>query len=142
MITTAVVILGVAIVVALLWWLARANPGSATSVAGMVERPDAGPRTERPPELKSWEADLLAASTGGQRGRTRVSRRLQPLIETALQDRTGLSMDDPAAAPILGDEWVFLCGGPRPASSPRMDVESAVAALLDRLDTASVRRGA
>lgn len=142
MTTAAVVAIGVVVVVALLYWLARANPGASASVAGVVGRTDVSRDVERPPELKTWEADLLAASTGGGRGRARFARKLEPLIETALRDRAGLSMDDPAAAELLGVEWEFITGGPRPASSPRMDVESAVGALLDRLDTASAWHGA
>lgn len=132
--TAALLAAAVVGVVGLLSWFARRNPGATEAVPGFFGRAPTARADRRNPGLLAWEADLLAASTGGPRGRARVARRLEPTLEAVLRDRHGLRLDDEAAVVLLGEEWEFLTGGPPPAAAPRLDVQSALARLLDRID--------
>lgn len=131
--TAAVIAAGVLVVVALLAWFARRNPGASEVVPGYFAPRRPATSRRRNPELLSWEADLLAASTGGPRGRARLARRLEPVLAAQLRDRHGLALDDEAAVALLGAEWDFLTGGPPPAHARRLDVATAVATVLDRV---------
>jgi hypothetical protein len=140
--TVVVVGVGVVALVVLLALLARANPGSTDPAPALLALRDAGSSTPRIPELVAWEADLLAASTGGRRGRTRLGRKLEPVIAPTLRDRHGVQIDDPEARELLGPEWDFLCGGAPPPANPSITVDQAVAVVLDRLVTPHRRGGA
>jgi hypothetical protein len=141
-VTVVVIGLGVVALSALLALLARANPGSSDPSPALLARGDAGSSTPRIPELVAWEADLLAASTGGRRGRTRLGRKLAPVIGPTLRDRHGVQIDDPEARELLGPEWDFLCGGAPPPTNPNITVDQAVTVVLDRLVTPHRRSGA
>jgi hypothetical protein len=132
-VTVAIVVLGVVVVVGLLAWLSRANPGWSAAVPLLVSRRSSAPVTGRVPELVAWEAEILAASTGGPRGRARLARHLEPVLSAALRDTRGLSVDDPEAVALLGDEWEFLQGGPAPADRPKITVDRALAVVLERV---------
>jgi hypothetical protein len=140
--TVAIVSLGIVVVVGLLGWLSRANPGWSEGVPLLVSRHGSGSVTGRVPELRAWEAEILAASTGGPRGRARLARHLEPVLSAALRDTRGLSIDDPEAVALLGDEWVFLQGGPAPADRPRITVDRALSRVLERVDQRPSRQRA
>jgi hypothetical protein len=140
--TAAVVAVGVIVVLVLLVLLARRNPGAADHVPAVVARRRSSGTPPRDPALRAWEADVLAGSTGGPRGRARLGRKLEPIVTAHLRDRYGIAPDHPEAAARLGPEWVFLNGGPPPRDRPKLGVEDAVATLLDRLDQPLSRGGA
>ena len=142
MTTAAVVAVGAIVVLVLLALLARRNPGSADHVPAVVARQRSTRTLPRDPALRAWEADVLAGSTGGPRGRARLGRKLEPIVTAHLRDRFGIAPDHPDAAARLGPEWIFLTGGPPPRDRPKLDVEEAVAILLDRLDQPLSRGGA
>jgi hypothetical protein len=141
-VTVLVVGVGVVALVVLLVLLARANPGSTDPAPALLARRDTRSSAPRIPELVAWEADLLAASTGGRRGRTRLGRKLTPVIAPTLRDRHGVQIDDPEAREVLGPEWDFLCGGPPPPTNPNITIDEAVIVVLDRLVTPHRRSGA
>ena len=93
-------------------------------------------------DLMQKRGEILAASTGGPRGRARLARHLEPVIGSALRDSRGLSMHDPDALALLGDEWEFLQGGPPPADRPKLSVEQSLATVLARVDQRPSRQRA
>jgi hypothetical protein len=136
-VTTAVVlVVGGIVTLAVLYAIAAANPGGAERVESLVPSGSSTLDAGRPTRLVEWEGLVLAGTTSGARGRARLGRHIEPLVAAALRDGHGLSIDDPRAATLLGDEWAFLQGGPPPAGR-RTDPEAVVAAtarLLDRLE--------
>ena len=140
--TVAIVAVGMVVIVALLGWLSHANPGWSAGVPLLMSRRGAGAAVSRVPELRAWEAEILAASTGGPRGRARLARHLEPVVGSALRDSRGLSIHDPDALALLGDEWEFLQGGPPPSDRPKLSVERALATLLERVDQRPSRQRA
>lgn len=140
--TVAIVALGIVVVIGLLGWLSRTNPGWSDAVPLLVSRHASASATGRVPELRAWEAEILAASTGGPRGRARLARHLEPVLNAALRDARGLSIDDPEAIALLGDEWEFLQGGPPPADRPKITVDRALSTVLERVDQRPSRQRA
>lgn len=137
MITIAVVGAGLLAVLVALAWLVRWNPGWAQGSRGLLTRRDGAAPVRAEPALRAWEADLLAAQTGGPRGRERLSRKIEPILVAQLRDNRGLSLGDPEAVELLGVEWEFLMGGPVPVSRRELTVDQAVTVLLDRVGEGS-----
>lgn len=133
---------GAVVVLVLLRILAARNPRLPGATPALVERRlDPSPPT-RPSQVVAWEALLLAAATGGPRGRARLSRHLEPLVASLLVERHLLAVDDADAALVLGPEWEYLTGateGETAGTDESDSVHEAVEALLDRLSAAGRR---
>ncbi len=140
--TVSVIAVGALVLIVLLYLLSRLNPGVDGVTPALVTWASPERAASRIPELRAWEAEVLAARTGGTRGRARLGRRLEPLVVAALRDRHGLSLADPAATELLGAEWVYLRGGPVPPDRPGLMIDDAVTSVLDRLVETSSRGGA
>lgn len=130
--TLAIVAVGSVLVVCIVSVLASGNPGAGERAPALLTRSAAGPAPARPAALVEWEVVLLEAGMGGTRPRTRLARRLEPLVADRVAQRLGVPLADPSAADLLGDEWRFLTGGPPPPGSPT-DTSAAVLHAVDRL---------